>query len=117
MYSKSMYAQVRQTFLYLYSFECNLPDDDLLEAEICSRDITNDKLLLTTDCAVCWIKYCTSVWTSAMRATCPYLLIPFLRNFRIFSILKRIFAKLQSITITNIPYANSVTITQGGTNM
>ena len=38
--------------LYIY-----LPDDGLVEVEICRRDI-RDKFLCITDCAICWAKYC-----------------------------------------------------------
>jgi len=100
MYYNSTYTQVRQNFLYFYSFACNLPDDELLEAETCSRDIVNNKLLLTTDCAICWIKYCTSLCTSIMRATCPYRLIHFLPTSNNFSNLKLFFTYYNLLTQT-----------------
>lgn len=36
-----------------------MPDNDLVEVITCRRGIS-DKLLFTTEYAVCWIKYCVS---------------------------------------------------------
>ena len=41
--AKSTHALIRQNLLYLYYLVYNLPDDGLVEAETCRRDIINDK--------------------------------------------------------------------------
>ena len=57
MYFNSTHAHLQQNFLYLYSFVYSLPDDGLVKAETCKREIINDKWLLTIDYAICCIKY------------------------------------------------------------
>jgi hypothetical protein len=39
----STHAHLRHNLLHLYSFVYNLPEDDLVDAETCRTDITNDK--------------------------------------------------------------------------
>ena len=54
-----IYARTSLTeFSVLVCLFIYLPDDDLVQVETC-RGNMYDKLLFITDCAVCWIKYCT----------------------------------------------------------
>jgi len=80
--------------LLVYSFVYNIPDDGIVEAETCSSDVVNKKLLFVTNCAVCWINYCVvflSIYNRAMYKILKVDQSKFDKNTAFYSCLRHVF--------------------------
>jgi hypothetical protein len=75
LYTKQ-YSYNKFVVSILLCYAYNLPDNGLVEAETCRRDIVNNKLVCIIYCADYWLKYCVfslvhGSWTTFDLKTTP----------------------------------------------